>query len=143
MKNDTFATYFSRLGTNWEVDDEMIDCMEEFVCSLYGKPSKDLNLLRYKLNCAKEGKVDPDDLPPCKSTLGAHVKRANYQAAIWRNATITLSYIPSPAEHGWIIDGEDLSIEWLRSKPAPDEILKLVFVNDLVRLSHVVVYKLD
>ena len=32
--------------------------------------------------------------------------------------------IPSPAGHGWNIDGDVLSIDWMSVPPAPDALLK-------------------
>ena len=87
---------------------------------------KDINLLRYQLFCVKAGKVDPEALPPCKSSLVLHIKRANYQACIWRRALLQKPLIPSPNDHGWTIDEQGLSIKWLGSSPAPHEILALI-----------------
>ena len=87
-----------------------------------------IDLLRYQLYCAKGGKVDPDALPPCKATLSLHINRANYQAAIWRRATMSLPVVPPPSNHGWIIDNDTdvISVRWLKTKPAPEEILDLL-----------------
>ena len=35
-----------------------------------------MNNLRYELHCAKGGKINPDALPPCQSSLRLHVLRA-------------------------------------------------------------------
>ena len=96
------------------------------VCLLYGKMMNDVDELRYQLFYAKGGKVDPSALPPCKSTLVLHIKRANYQAGVWRRATVPNPEIPSPDQHGWEIEGENISVEWLGSHPAPDKVLELL-----------------
>ena len=36
-----------------------------------------MDLLRYELYFAKGGKVDPEALPPCRTSLHLHMKRAN------------------------------------------------------------------
>ena len=53
----------------------------------------DINALRYQLYCSKGGKVEPEGLPPCKSNLSLHIKRANYQAAVWQRAIVTQNLI--------------------------------------------------
>ena len=123
-----FVSYFFELGRRWVVTEDMVNNYVEFVCSLYRKPMKGIDLLRYLLYCEKGGKVDPDALPPCKATLSLHINRANYQAAIWRRATMSLPVIPPPSNHGWIIDNDTdvISVRWLKTKPAPEEILDLL-----------------
>ena len=39
-----------------------------------------------RLFCAKEGKVNSNQLPPCADCLKMHSLRANYQAAVWRRS---------------------------------------------------------
>jgi hypothetical protein len=81
---------------------------EEFVCHLYGKKGTTVDSLRYELHYAKGGKVAPEALPPCQSSLWLHVSRANYQAAIWRKATEACHDIPSPHGHGWNVSSSTL-----------------------------------
>ena len=80
LKNEDFIDLFTEFGSSWIITEDMIDRLTEFVCSLYGKRSHDIDLLRYQLYCAEGGKVQPDALPPCKATLELHIMRANYQA---------------------------------------------------------------
>ena len=127
--NSEFVNLFSLLGTSWFVTEDMIDRLSEFVSCLYGKRMEDIDLLRYQLYCAKGGKVEPDALPPCKATLTLHIKRANYQARIWRLATTPSPYVPSPYGHGWSVDGENDAIKWLGTNPAPEEIYVKLFVS--------------
>ena len=58
--------------------------------------------------------------------IGQCQVRSNYQAAIWKKALCQMPDIPSPADHGWEIDGENISIKWLSTKPAPEEIIELI-----------------
>ena len=47
--------------------------IEEFVFHMYGKRGTSVNNLRYEMHCAKGGKINPDALPPCQSSLRQHV----------------------------------------------------------------------
>ena len=116
----------ARIGEKWDLSEEVFRAKEAFVCNLYGNEVDSVDLLRYKLYCAKGGKVEPEALPPCQSSLRLHVKRSNYQAAIWRRALSPCPDIPSPQEHGWNIDNDVINFVWLDSKPAPEEVLELL-----------------
>ena len=70
------------IGISWNVSSELFSAIEEFVCDFYRKKIKNVNLLRYKMYRAKGGKIEPEELPPCRSSLKLHVTRANYQAGI-------------------------------------------------------------
>jgi hypothetical protein len=126
VTNATYASGFSNLGVSWDVSDELIDILEHFVCDLYGMKLSDVNLLRYQLHCARSGKVEPESLPPCRSSLKLHVLRANYQAAVWRRAVFATADIPSPDGHGWEVNDGNIKIKWLGSKPAPEEVLEML-----------------
>ena len=99
---------------------------------MYNKKSKVglLNELRYVMFCAKTGAsaTDSGHLPPCQDCFQQHVKRANYQAAIWKRSLENFPEIPRPYEdHGWIL-GEDsnLEISWMTGSPAPETVLSLL-----------------
>ena len=119
MKKQKFVKTLADLESSWELSDETLDVVEDFKC-------QDINLLRYSLYCAKGGKVEPEALPPCRSSLKLHVLRANYQSAIWRHVVFPQPNVPSPHGHGWDICEDTITIQWLGSKPAPEEILELL-----------------
>lgn len=123
-----YVNAFMALGDSWIIDDGLFDVLEEFVCDLYGKKtSSSVNLLRYQLHCAKGGSVEPELLPPCRSSLELHIRRANYQAGIWRRAITALPDNPSPRGQGWeVTDDGSINIKWLSSKPAPEEVLEML-----------------
>ena len=113
--------------SQWEVTQDTFKDTEAIVCQIYGKKYQSVDVLRYEIHCAKGGKVEPEALPPCESSL-RHVTRANYQAAIWKRAIVPLSVIPSPGEHGLEVDNISnvVRLVWLGSKPAPEEVLELL-----------------
>jgi hypothetical protein len=126
--NQAYVRAMSKIGEEWVVSEETLKDTEALICQLYGKKCQSVDLLRYEMHCAKGGKVDPQALPPCLSSLRLHVTRANFQAAIWRRATIPCPEIPSPQGHGWEVDNESNEVKfvWLGSKPAPEEVLELL-----------------
>ena len=105
--NARYVRGFMALGDSWDINDELFNVLEEFVCDLYGKKNRSsVDLLRYQLHCVKGGSVEPELLPPCRSSLMLHVLRANYQTGIWRRAIIALPDTPSPHGQGWEVTGE-------------------------------------
>ena len=95
-------------------------------CQLYGNKYHSMDVRRDEIHYSRGGKVEPEALPPCESSLRLHVTRTNYQAAIWRRAIVPV--IPSPHGHRWEVDNISNIVEfvWLGSKPAPEEVLELL-----------------
>ena len=59
-------------------------CRKAAVCALYVRLQEyDVNGLRHTMFGSRT--TDPAKLPPCKDACDQHIKRANYQAAIWRH----------------------------------------------------------
>ena len=100
LKNTSYVTAMMELSESWQLSDKTFHGIESFVCHLYGKKYQDVDLLRYELHCAAGGKVEPEALPQCRSSLKFHASRANYQAAIWRRPIFPQPEIPSPHDHG-------------------------------------------
>ena len=61
--------------------------LQDFTCLIYSSNpgTKDVNVLRYRLFCARKGELESHQLPPCQDTLRKHCERENYQSAIWRS----------------------------------------------------------
>ena len=99
------------LGNSWDIPDSLLLDLEEYTCLLYNrKQFKSVDDLRYhmfKEKCDGEEispglNVDLSTLPPCKRSLMQHVRRANFQAAIWKRAHESHPDVPDAADgHGW------------------------------------------
>lgn len=60
------------------------------------------------------GEAEFHQLPPCQDSLNKHCRRANYQAAIWRNS-LRNNDVPSPVGNGWSpVTREKLVIDWMK-----------------------------
>lgn len=84
---------------------------EKFVCQIY-LPNTDLteiNDVRHKLFI--RGNKDPDKLPPTKDALQQHIKRAHYQARVWKSAYEAKPDLPSPIGNGWWLGGEPSQLQ--------------------------------
>ena len=73
LQNDKFLDTFSQLGLFNSVTDEVSNCLEKFVCALYGyKNETTVNNVRVKMFQLK-GISDLALLPPCKNNLKLHI----------------------------------------------------------------------
>lgn len=129
VKNQNYT--MEDIPKEWSVTEATFRATEEFVCQLYGKKCTSVDLLRYELHYTKAGQVEPEAVPPCHSSLRLHVFRANYQVANWRRASEACPDIPWPHRHGWNINSSTIEFVWLRSRPAPEEVLHRAYVLQL------------
>ena len=111
QKNPSFIEAFASLGDSWQVPEHLLVNLEEFTCLVYNRKSvKAVDELRYillKEKCGDEEmnpklNVDLSTLPPCRRSPTQHVRRVNYQVAIWKRAHDPHPALPNAAEgHGW------------------------------------------
>ena len=83
-KNSKFVEVFASLGCSWNLQDNVFNSLEEYVCYLYGFRKKDINYVRYELfqrTYSRNNKIiDLSLLPPCQSMLKLHTSKENVVA---------------------------------------------------------------
>ena len=108
-----FQECFANLGESWIPSVSIFTVLEEYVCYLYSHRNKSVKSVRYKMfekKLSGENKsVDIASIPPCKSVLNLHIKRANIVAKIWKNSGIQQIEIPN--DYGWDSNGNIIWIE--------------------------------
>lgn len=113
------------LGERVPASDEDLSKTEQFVCALYNDHRcNSVNELRYKLFC-KSKNLQSHQLPPTKAALKNHLRRANYQAFLWKHA-LEAQTDHAPNGHGWQLKEGQLEIYWTNQAPAPDSVMELV-----------------
>ena len=101
------------------------DQLEQFVCALYNDAKcHSVNDLRYKMFC-KGKHLQSHQLPPSRSALINHIKRANFQAYIWKHA-LEQNVNVTPNGQGWRMNNSCLEIDWTDQPPAADAVMALV-----------------
>ena len=105
MTSSKFVT-FVHLGEVEDLQEEDFESVEKFTCRLYCSSQENINNVRYKIYCSKQGKISLASLPPCRHTLKKHCQRANYQTRIWRRCLEQNYLIANPTDHGWIDDDD-------------------------------------
>ena len=82
------------------------------------------NRLRHQIYSEENGKLDAKCIPPCRDVMNQHLKRANYQAAIWRKS---LDQDPQTPYSSWLWLGawvgwdKLLGIYWTSVMHAPQQ----------------------
>ena len=124
MKRQDYVDMFASLGTRTNIDESLIDLLIKYVCHMYSwEGSNSVNDVRYGMYCKSGGKISCEKIPPCEDVLRLHIRRANYQAYIWRQSLVSQQHEADPQEHGWCLDDEGcLDIQWMNCRPAPDEV---------------------
>ena len=113
------------LGESLPLSAHSITRLEEGVCRLYNDNlCKQVNDLRYKMFC-KGKNVQSHQLPPTSAALHYHLKRANYQAFLWKKA-LQPRIEQEPVNHGWQLNEGRLEIVWTDLAPAPQAVMELV-----------------
>ena len=129
--NTKYQEIFKQVGNDWSVSQDLLTQLESFVCAMYGAKNgiKDVNQCRYAVFCAKRGEAESHQLPPCKDCLHKHCQRADYQAAIWKNASSNHDP-PTPIGKGWLQHNEGsqerFDIDWMSGLPAPRAVIELM-----------------
>ena len=117
MKNQKYLQVFKQLGDSLSQEEILQNLaeIEQFICALYKTPKKytevngaRLYLFRNKLT--KNKTIDLAMLPPCKSVLHLHLKRATFIAHMWKSSHSVTVNLPDITEYGWYADG---SVEWV------------------------------
>ena len=66
-----------------------------------------------------------EELPPTLNCLSHHIKRANFQAFIWKRALVPLQNVPSAEGNGWKFENDTLVPVLMTKSPAPLGITEL------------------
>lgn len=86
MKDESLRSALTALGERIPPTDEDVGHIGSFVCALYNATNyNNVNKARYSLFC-KSQNIQSHQLQPTRASLSFHIKRANYQYYIWKNA---------------------------------------------------------
>ena len=114
------------LGAQPSLSDNIAAKSEAFICDLYPSSRKiprTADELRYILFCQKKQKNEL--LPPTSDSLLQHLKRANYQAFVWRKAQTAIQHLPQPESNGWVQEGPSLKPVYMTKEPVLSSLLEL------------------
>uniref|UniRef100_UPI00358DF722 uncharacterized protein n=1 Tax=Myxine glutinosa TaxID=7769 RepID=UPI00358DF722 len=123
LKNPELCGALKDLGERFDIHPDMMEALETFVCKLYGQHNiTTVNEARY--NMFRLARTSEITMPPNQDALRQHIKRANYQAGIYKRSLQPIPDIPDPDGYGWMME-EELAINWMTLPPAPDSVMEL------------------
>ena len=100
------------------MNDDEVDILEKFVVMMYGKSSNATGVNNAWLDMFAWKQRPYQAIPPTRSALLQHVKRAAYQAGcIWSQSTLRQPATQSPADWGWAKNGEMWHVGWTMLPP--------------------------
>ena len=116
QKKSRYQAVFKNLKKLWDVSEDLFLQLEEFTCSTNKSRGSHLTVddlrsdMVLKKCCGKENQLNLkkstewSSLASPRACLRKHLKRVNYQEAIWKRARISKPAIPLPTENnGWIL----------------------------------------
>lgn len=119
------AEAFKMLGNQANTTEDLINQLSDFVWVFYWvADASDINEALHHL--FKMGNYSDESLPPTNDCLEKHVQRANYESFIWKRFLMPNILPGSAVEHGWQINSDELVVNWMSRKPAPDELFTMV-----------------
>ena len=97
--NESFLRAFTELDTDWDMTEQQVNAIEQYMCALYKSKKKSVNDVRYDLlekKQNKEGKtIDLSLIPQCFSSLYLQMKRANFVSKWWKSTRIAQLILPN------------------------------------------------
>ena len=87
-----------------------------------------MNLVRYEM--LTKG-AESHNIPPTKDALHLHIKRANYQTFIWKQALNPNFEIPVPYGNGGKVSDDGITVEWMTKDPALKTVLELQIMQEI------------
>ena len=83
-RSPAYQELFQQLGVKWELSNELFVRLQEFTCLMYSSNpgTRDVNVLRYRLFCARKGELESHQLPPCQDKLRKHCEQ--YGAGVFK-----------------------------------------------------------
>lgn len=143
QKTPRYQTILTELGKAWQVSNTLLRGLEEFTCALYGrKRFTSVNKLRFNIikekcmttagNIKINHNIDMSLLPPSSRALEQHVRRANYQMALWRRSHVPIFDPPSPTDgQGWHLVEGKLEPLWYDGDSIPQHLVDNLSDEDL------------
>lgn len=107
--DDQTASLIASIGEASPPSPRTLSDAEAFVCQLYHNGTREVEINRERAAAFRKVKKNLDTLPPTQDALHLHIRRANYQAMIWKRAQdATLSIRRPEDENGWYLSDEGI-----------------------------------
>ena len=86
LGSSLFLAAFAKLGDHWNLEEQVILTLEEYVSCIFDSKKKSVDIVRadmcMKKKSLKNKVIDLSNMSPCFSSLFLHLQHANYVARI-------------------------------------------------------------
>ena len=109
---------------NGDLDDSTVRSVEKFICRIYSvTDAENCNEARATLfsRCRS-----PEALPPTSDAARWHIRRAHFQAMVWKQAHVTHPTLPLPETMGWTKLNGKLEAKLMSLAPVPESCDEMV-----------------
>ena len=72
-------------------------------------------------------KIKPEALPPTSDVANLHIRRAHFQAMIWKQTESPHQDLPSPTDFEWELSGDRLKPILMTAEAIPTASLEMIF----------------
>ena len=123
--NNNNSELLYELGGDHTLNTPAMARVEEFVCRLYKPGTSITSIQALRSVMFRTSKKALESLPPTHDSFMLHIRRANHQAFIWRNAHVGQVDLPDPLINGWKEDHGELIPILMNQEPVPANYLQL------------------
>ena len=107
------------------INEQVIQKAEQFLFHVYG--AGHINTTNEARHIIFFKKINPDALPPTSDTAHLHIRRAHFQAMIWKQAGSPHQDLPSPTDFGWELSEDRLKPILMTAEAIPAASLEMIF----------------
>ena len=97
---------------------------EQYLCHVYG--AGHINT-RMKPDVLFSKKIKPESLPPTSDVAHLYIRRAHFQAMIWKPAGSPHQNLPSPTDFRWELSEDRLKLILMTAEAIPAASLGMIF----------------
>ena len=109
---------------NGDLDNLTMTSAEKFICRVYNvADAKSCNKARTTFFSRCQS---PESFPTTSDAARFHIRRAHFQAMIWKQAHLTNSTLPLPETMGWSILNDKLVPKLMSLAPVPESCDEMV-----------------
>lgn len=113
-------------GTRNQPTADTNDAIAKLVCQIYLPSTIIDNVKELRWLLFRKKQAQSERLPPTQEAHRQGIMRANYQALVWNLDTSPEPELPSPADFGWKLQGDQWVPVMTSLPPGPEAVIELV-----------------
>ena len=120
---------FGSLGTNDNIDEDIVRGLEKFVCKIFYPKTKLVEVSELRKWLFRKEQSQSERLPPTMGAILQIILRSHYQNLVWKSDIVTNPTLPPAEQYGWVKRDDKYEEVTTTSPPAPDAIVNIIKCN--------------